>query len=175
MKICLHAVGVSTHTERAWKIACLVKLGDTDQNTYLFNINVRDQLVKSLRSNHEVEEDHRGGTNARAHWISDGDNGAACHNRGPKMSLWCAPRACMLIPLLSPSLSWSIIVVPGTCVIWVIIELRYYIMSYDYLHVEALALRDSVRVLPVQHYIVLVYGVIMCGPCERTTPRRLGM
>ena len=48
-------------------------------------------------------------------------------------------------------------------------------MSYNYPHVEALALRDSVCILSVQHCIVLVYGVIMCGPCERTTPRGLGM
>lgn len=41
-------------------------------------------------------------------------------------------------------------------VIRILVKLCYYIMSYNHRHVEALVLRDSARVVPVQDFILLV-------------------
>ena len=57
-----HIVGVSTHTDKACKMAWRAKLGEIDQKVDCPNKDVLDQSVKSLCHVQGVEVGHSGGT-----------------------------------------------------------------------------------------------------------------
>ena len=85
--MCPHEVGVSTHTDKAWRIACRAKLGDTDQSTQRPIMALRLQSVKSDWHIQSVEGYQSGGTICNTHCKRESEMGAARHINGMRQLL----------------------------------------------------------------------------------------